>query len=192
MLSAIELARMNRAIKLHFEGSFDALKYRFMTPMKRETFEKAKGHYHFDKLARRGLSFEDAKDFFVANALVGKTFILSLDEDAYRDYKRIKEALPYHVDRAMTNLLGDGASLEESIWTLLPKAVLQNRVHLVVASVIFWQFGGTAKTNSPDIISWPTTKAKIDLLYPILADKLDWVEYQKVIGKSIQKHYASI
>jgi len=189
MLSGLEISRISKAITLHFTGKYDAVKYNFKTNIGLAAYEKSKTKWHFEKLARKGWTTAEVIDYFVGNALVDKTFVISCEEENLTAYQTAIEQLPYRMKQDMSKLLTEYGSLEAAVWTGLPKEMLGNRVSLVTGTGLFWQFGGTSKAVSPNIIRWPSLEDKINRLMPIMCMKLDYAYYQQIIGKAIVDHF---
>ena len=60
-----------QAIRLHFSGNYDAIKYRFKTRINPTMYENRRDRYFFEKVAKWFPRQDDLVQFFVANAVHG-------------------------------------------------------------------------------------------------------------------------
>lgn len=95
------------AIKLHFEkGSYDAFKYNFKGPSKRlSAFTKSKEKFAYEKLARKYPKHEDLVQFFVANILVGNTWIRDMTDEVYIEWLGKIQSMSYRFKADMNKML---------------------------------------------------------------------------------------
>lgn len=64
-----ESYKLYNALKLHFESSYDAVKYNFKSNVTPNSFLKRKDKYFFAKLGRKHNG--ELKDYYVANFKAG-------------------------------------------------------------------------------------------------------------------------
>ena len=93
-----------QAIKLHFSGSYDAIKYGFKTRVKQSTYEARRDRYFYEKIASKIQRQDDLVKYYVANFVYQGTSIwigdmneehldtlnTRLDTFTYRIVNRIK------------------------------------------------------------------------------------------------------
>lgn len=107
MLSGFEVYKDYLTIKKHFNTDFDYFKYNGKSRVRRETFEKRKDRFFFDKLAKK-LSKNDVVGFFVSNFVYNRKMWIGEFEDEsfdiFTDWKRKIESLSYTYSQDVANL----------------------------------------------------------------------------------------
>lgn len=112
-VNGLETYQLYSALKLHFTTDFDAVKYNFKTTTKRETFEKRKDRYFFEKLSRK-LPKEKMIDYFTANLLQNpKVWIGDMCDKAYSDYQSRYDKLSYMFSQDLNYMSNKGYSFDQ-------------------------------------------------------------------------------
>lgn len=96
LMTPLDACQIYMALKLHFEGKYDAVKYNFKTRISKAAFWKRRDKYFFDKAAKK-FSEDEWKDFVTAHLLcdidwVGKMFE---DPSVWSEFLRRKESFWY-------------------------------------------------------------------------------------------------
>lgn len=94
------------AVKLHFDrGSYDAFKFNFKGPTKRDAaFKNSKDRYVYEKLARKFPNILDLIYFLVANTLDGKKWIRDMDDDIHLLWVAKMQRMQYQFSTDMSKL----------------------------------------------------------------------------------------
>jgi hypothetical protein len=98
-LDAYETYALFMALRSHFtRESYDYFKYGGKTKVSVQSFEKNRNKYQFQKLSKK-YSADEMEDFFIANFIKGKSWIVDLlDDDAtdiYLAYVKRKQSFTY-------------------------------------------------------------------------------------------------
>lgn len=84
-----------QSLKLHFTSDYDAVKYNYKTAVKRDTFERRRDRYFFEKLSRK-YNKEKLIDFFTANLIADtNVWIGDMKDQVYNDYISRFDKLTY-------------------------------------------------------------------------------------------------
>jgi hypothetical protein len=179
---------MYLAIKMHFHyDGYDYVKYRGKVRASRDTFEKRKDKYFFEKLKRKYPKPQELKMFLVANLLdsdekwIGKFF----EDECRGKYYSLKgrlDQLGYFLEQDLEVLLNkipnqDFAALfevEDGQHPILVRAYMAQEIHLetlVIFNEIFSCFDGW-DNKITDTIIYPQIKRKA-LKYRVFLDMID-------------------
>ena len=75
-----------QSLKLHFTSDYDAVKYNYRTAVKRDTFERRRDRYFFEKLSRR-FNKEKLIHYFTSNLIQNPSvWIGDMTDEIYNDY----------------------------------------------------------------------------------------------------------
>ena len=95
MNDPFESYKLYNALKLHFEGSYDAVKYNYKTNVTPKSFLNRKDKYFFAKLAKKYNG--SLKEFYVSQFINEQKYVGDMmDSEAesyYATYKKIKESI---------------------------------------------------------------------------------------------------
>tara|TARA_B110000495_G_C22887724_1_gene517720 strand:+ start:297 stop:887 length:591 start_codon:yes stop_codon:yes gene_type:complete len=178
MTDPFESYKLYNALKLHFESSYDAVKYNFKSNVTPNSFFKRKDKYFFAKLAKKHNG--NLKDYYVANFKAGRSYVGDMmdeeGEQIYRDHKRIQESIHrvFSVDinrLREEDIIFDG--LFQSVDGQLPPLVklwLQEEISLETVVILNAIFGFVPRESVriSDTIMWPDTKRKIEKYSPFV------------------------
>jgi hypothetical protein len=185
MSSPFNIAKIQRAIFLHFTSDFDAAKYHFNVKMNYDQFERSNTKFIFEKLSRLHYQQDGWVDYFTAYALQDIHYIRKMtDETIPTLFIGEKESLQYHTKQAVKSLLNESHDINTVFFKLVPERLMSGSMSILVATALLWQAGGTSriKTDHP---MWANTKHKIDKLIPLLGQ--DWQIYRDLISTEIEK-----
>ena len=173
-----ESYKLYNALKLHFESSYDAVKYNFKSNVTPNSFLKRKDKYFFAKLGRKHNG--ELKDYYVANFKAGKSYIGDMmDEEGeqnYREHKRIQESIHRVFSIDINRLTEENVSFDylfktgDNAHPLVVKLWLQEEISLetvVILNAIF-KFIDRESKNISDTIIWPDTRRLIEKYEPFV------------------------
>lgn len=96
------------SLRTHFNNSkYDFFQMQGKLRATKQSYHKRTDKHFFDKIAKE-YTCEDLRDFYVANFLEDKHYIIELLDDSaernYRDYQRRKQSLTYNFSNEMQEL----------------------------------------------------------------------------------------
>lgn len=126
-----------QSLKLHFTTDYDAVKYNYKTAVKRDTFERRRDRYFFEKLSRR-LNKEKLIDYFTANLIQDpRVWVGDMKDDTYNDYIARYDMLTYMVTQDMKRMAEKGYTFNQLCTTCdsfttnpLLEALRMDEIHL--------------------------------------------------------------
>ena len=71
IMEGIDAYKYSMAIKMHFSGSYDAIKYHFKTRVSQKSYWGRPDKYQLTKIGKRFNKVEDIIQYFVAHNLAG-------------------------------------------------------------------------------------------------------------------------
>ena len=90
-----------QSLKLHFTSDYDAVKYNYRTAVKRDTFERRRDRYFFEKLSRR-FTKEKLIHYFTSNIIQNPSvWIGDMSDKIYSDYVARYDKLTYMLSQDM-------------------------------------------------------------------------------------------
>lgn len=160
-----EAFTMYQALKLHFSGNYDYVKYKGKTNVTKEQFMLRKDKFSFYKLSRK-YKREELFGFYVANLLKNPKIWAGelLNEDAESEYKvwlKTQQSLSYifeqNVDYVLDNVKTPNEMLKvvDGQYPLLYNSYLQNKVcieTIIIMDEILNFFPMWSKKVEDDII----------------------------------------
>ena len=178
MTDPFESYKLYNALKLHFESSYDAVKYNFKSNVTPNSFFKRKDKYFFAKLAKKHNG--NLKDYYVANFKAGRSYVGDMmdeeGEQVYRDHKRIQESI-HRVFSVDINRLSEEDVIFDKLFEsvdgqcpLIIKLWLQEEISLETIVIINTIFGFVPRESAKilDTIIWPDTERKITKYSPFV------------------------
>ena len=180
MNDPFESYKLYNALKLHFEGSYDAVKYNYKTNVTPKSFLNRKDKYFFAKLAKKYNG--SLKEFYVSQFINEQRYVGDMmDSEAesyYSSYKKIKESI-HRVFSIDINIILDhniGVSFDnlfKSIDGQQPVIVqmwMQEDISLETVVILNSIFGFIQREDSKisDTIIWPDNKRMIEKYTPFV------------------------
>jgi hypothetical protein len=183
---------MFHAMKLHFTGDYDYVKYHGKTNVSKDTFANRKDKYTFYKLSRK-YNLENLKDFYIANFLekdvswIGDISSVEGEENLKKWQKR-SQSLSYRFEQDVLGLLNNINSPNEMLVVndgqhpLLLNEVMQGTIAIETLVIMndIMNFFPMWNKKINDTIIWPAFKKKCEKYLPFL-------HYDKNKFKSILK-----
>lgn len=176
-----ESYKLYNALKLHFESSYDAVKYNFKTNVSSQSFLKRKDKYFFAKLAKKYNG--NLKDFYVSQFINEQKYVGDMmDSEAesyYATYKKIKESIHrmFSIDINKIIDINIGVKFDnlfESVDGQQPMIVqmwMQEDITLETVVILNSILGFIQREDSKisDTIIWPDNKRKIEKYTPFVS-----------------------
>jgi hypothetical protein len=187
-----EAFTMYHALKLHFSGNYDYVKYNGKTNVTKEQFMVRKDKFSFYKLSRK-YKREELFGFYVANFLKNPKLWAGdlLNEDAESEYKvwlRIQQSLGYLFDQDISHLFDKVEKPDELLividgqYPLLYNEFLQDSIHLETIIIL---------NDYLNFLPMWSKKVEDDIVFPDFVKKCNkykpFFGYDKVKFKNILK-----
>jgi hypothetical protein len=180
-------------LKTHFASkNYDYFKYKGKIKANPVGFEERKDRFHFKRLSKK-YDKNDIQDFFVANILMGKSWIGEFSDDNahdfFMDYQKRKQSFSYSFTVEIDKILIGLKTIQDLFKTkkgMYPKVIdcyLSGELSLESLSVLehFISFSDKFdKAYGRDDIIWGKVRLLIEKIYP-------FVEYDKDRIKAILK-----
>lgn len=183
------------ALKLHFGGKYDAIKYNFKTSANPKTFWKRKDKYFFAKVAKRFNDPSEAINYYVAHFIAGNEWIGNMinDEDTYLQWTKRQESLGYLFEQDLTKLEDKVDSFDElfiiksGTYPLLIEEYMADEISLETIAILESYFGMIKKLDKKitDTLVWPDIKIKVEAYAPFV--KMDKEKIKKIVLKVFTK-----
>ena len=102
-----------QSLKLHFTSDYDAIKYNFKTAVRKDTFERRRDRYFFEKLSRN-YNKEKLTHYFIANLVHNPNmWIGDMNENIYNDYVSRYDKLTYMLTQDMKLMSEKGYTFDQ-------------------------------------------------------------------------------
>ena len=102
-----------QSLKLHFTTDYNAVKYNYITAVKRDTFERRRDRYFFEKLSRR-FNKEKLIHYFTSNLIQNSSvWIGDMSDEIYNDYIARYDKLTYMLSQDMKLMSDKGYSFDQ-------------------------------------------------------------------------------
>lgn len=183
------------ALKLHFTTeSYDYFRYNGKTNVTQQTFLNNKSKYQFYKLSRK-YSYEDLKDFYVANFLVEDVNwvgdITGPDgEKNYKEWQKRNQSLTYLFEKDIIYLFdGNGDLLKVSgDYPRLLKELMKGNICIETVVIMndMMRFLPIWKNKIDDDIIWPRYEMKLNKYTPFL--HYDKEKFKKILKEKIKEN----
>ena len=96
-MEAYEAYKIYHALKLHFNSDYDYNKYHGKAKVTVDSYLKRKDKPFFAKVARKYLTPENTKNFFISNFIINpKGWVGNFNEQNYDDYRKRNQSLKYN------------------------------------------------------------------------------------------------
>ena len=188
---------MYNSLKLHFTSkSYDYFKYHGKTNVSSVTFLKRKDKYTFYKLSRK-YSFDELRDFYVANFLEGDKWVGDMvkeGEEVYKKWQKTQQSLTYTFENDIIYLLSNGGSPDEMLevkpngYPILMRMTQLKQVSLETLVILndLLKFFPMWNKKIDDDILWPDFKMKCEKYTPFL--NYDKVKFKEILKEKIKEY----
>jgi T4 gene 59 helicase, N terminal./T4 gene 59 helicase, C terminal. len=191
MIEPFDSYRFYQALKLHFEGKYDAIKYQFKTSANPQSFWKRKDKYFFAKIARRFNDTGDIINYYVAHFINDSKWVGDMlkHEDVYEEWLKKYESLGYRFEQDLY-ILNDLSESFDDLFTVdngqhpvIVQQFLAGEIMLETLVVLDSMVGFVNRVDKEvtDTIVWPDVKLKIEKYKPFL--KIDLDRFKKIVLK---------
>ncbi len=175
------------AIKMHFTGAYDAVKYRYKTRVSQKSYWGRPDKYQLTKIGAKFNNENDIVQYFVAHNLNGTKWVGDMirDEDVYKDHIKRLESLTYNFKNEIAELSDytlDGLiSQYKSNYPKIIDKYLEGDVSLETITILnaLTGFADNANKNITETILWPDLYMKITKYQPFL--KFDKDKFTRII-----------
>jgi hypothetical protein len=93
------------------KGSYDCIKYNFVTRINSDSLLKARGKYFFEKLGSKFKDEEEAIIFLTANIISEKKWVGEFDQKTTNEWLAYKESLLYKFSEDLKSITEDGGNI---------------------------------------------------------------------------------
>lgn len=193
MTEPFDAYRFYQALKLHFEGKYDAIKYQFKTSANQKSFWKRKDKYFFAKIAKRFNDPSDLIDYYVAHFINDSKWVGDMlkNDEAYEQWLTKIESLGYKYEQDLyilqnqTESFDDWFKVENGQHPVIIQQFLAGEIMLETVVILDQMVGFINKVDKEvtDTIVWPDIKLKIEKYRPFL--KIDLERFKKLTLKVI-------
>ena len=105
MIEAFDAYKIYHALKLHFTTDYDFTKYNGKAKVTVNSYLKRKDRPFFAKVARKYLTSENTKNFFISNFITDpKGWVGNFNEQNYSEYKKRMQSLQYNYINELVDL----------------------------------------------------------------------------------------
>ena len=169
MMEAFEAYKIYHALKLHFNSDYDYTKYNGKAKVTVDSYLKRKDRPFFAKVARKYLTPDNTKNFFISNFIVNpKGWVGNFNEENYLNWKKRNQSLKYNYKSELVELFHKVESFDEIFQgngqhPLLLKQLMSKRISLETVSILESILGfcrGFDKEIEETIV-WPDRKKLI-------------------------------
>lgn len=183
---------MFHALKLHFTGSYDYVKYNGKTNVSKQSFSTRKDKFTFYRLSRK-YSLEELRNYYISNFIVQDVnWIGDItgpdNEENYKKWQKRIQSLTYQFESDIVYLLDnhtDMFKVESGNYPKLLVETMHGKVAietLVILNDLLNFFPMWEKKISDDIV-WPALKTKCEKYKPFLfydKNKLKTILQEKI------------
>lgn len=177
-MDPFESYKLYNALKLHFETSYDAVKYNFKSNVTPQSFFKRKDKYFFAKLAKKYNG--NLKDFYISQFINEQSYVGDMmDSEAeryYSTYKKIKESIHRVFSIDINNMSDLNADFDKFFLSengqqpYIVQLWMQEEISLETVVILNSIFGFIQIEDSKvsDTIVWPDNKRMIEKYTPFV------------------------
>lgn len=191
MIEPFDAYRFYQALKLHFEGKYDAIKYQFKTSANPKSFWKRKDKYFFAKVAKRFNDPNDLINYYVAHFIKDSKWIGNMlkDEYVYEEWLKNFESLGYKYEQdllkldELTESFDDLFKVENGQHPIIIQQYLAEEIMLETVVILdsILNYINKVDKEVADTIVWPDVKIKVEKYKPFL--KIDHDRFKKITLK---------
>ena len=184
-----------RAIKLHFNSTYDFQKYKGKIKYSPSQYESNKHKYAYDKLAKK-FSDEELKDFFVANFVHSENVWVHdlLNQEAHEifmSFSKRKQSLSYIFKNDLLNIFNEDHNkifkCDSNEFPVLLTKLLRNEISIETVIIMnkFLKFIHNWDKTIKDDICWPHIRNSLIKYEPFL--EYDKTKFKQTLVQSIEE-----
>ena len=176
IMEGIDAYKYSMAIKMHFSGSYDAIKYHFKTRVSQKSYWGRPDKYQLTKIGKRFNKVEDIIQYFVAHNLAGKSWSGDMirDEKTYTDHMKRIESLSYNFKNELEDLseysLDGLLSCYKDNYPIIINKYLEETVSIETVCILNALTGFIEDANGKitETILWPDLYKKVVKYQPFI------------------------
>jgi hypothetical protein len=194
-INPVDAWRIFSAVRLHFDGNYDAHRYNFRMPnLKPSAFEGRRDRYFFEKAARNYATQDDYVWFCVSNILYGHKWIGEMNQTAYDELKTWHESMAYKFTEELKLILDRFGNFDDMIEAnvkldgtrpppiLVAYSNLEVSIHTITILECLTGFLKKEMVSVSDPMGiWNTHATRIMKYAPFLKAKLDANKYKNIV-----------
>jgi hypothetical protein len=187
MMDGFEAYKYSMAIKMHFSGSYDAIKYRFKTRATQKSYWGRSDKYQLTKIGQRFKKQDDIVQYFVAHNLKGTKWVGDMirDEQTYSDHVKRIESLSYNFKNELDELseysLDGLIGMYKNNYPVIIDKYLDDTVSIETVCILnsITGFIDDANRKITETILWPEIYNKVIKYEPFL--NIDKPKFTKIV-----------
>lgn len=190
-LEPFDAYRFYNALKLHFAGKYDAVKYQYKTSANPKSFWKRRDKFFFAKIAKKFNDPHDLINYYVAHFIEDGGWVGDMigREEVYTQWLKVQESLGYYFEQDLIKLedkcevFDELFAMKENQYPLIVQEYLAGEINLETLAIFENLFGVMNKLDAQitDTIVWPDIKLKVQKYAPFV--KMDQKKVKKIVMK---------
>ena len=189
---------MFHALKLHFHGSYDYVKYHGKTNVSKDTFSNRKDKYTFYKFSRK-YHLDDLRNFYIANFISKEVnWIGDISgpdgEQTYKQWQSRVQRLTYMFEQDIMRMLDivetptEMITVKDGQHPLLLEQVMQGEVSMETLTILndIMNFFPMWDRKISDTIIWPAWKIRSEKYLPFL--EYDKKKFKTLLKERLEEH----
>ena len=195
-LEAYDAYKIYHALKLHFNSNYDFNRYNGKANVSVSSFLKRKDRPFFAKVARKYITGENTKKFFISNFIKNpRGWIGDFNEEHYVQYKKRIQSLRYNYTNELLEIFKKVKSFDEIFQvnegqhSLLLKQFLAKNISLETMCILERLVGYTKywNDNIDENIVWPIWEKLIVDYIPFLT--FDRESYKIITMQTVKETF---
>jgi len=189
--SPFDSYRLYMAIKLHFSGSYDAIKYQFKTSAaKSSTFEAHKNRFFFERVARRYPTQDQTIAYYVWNVIDGNDWIGSMKETPVEQKRAYLESYSYNIKSEIEAMKNKGSfdsllfpynGLQPKIFDLVDDGSISLETVTVINTIVNFVDSCNSKSIEDALGMFESKKRMVIKYQPFLKDIIDYTKIRSIL-----------
>jgi len=179
------------AIKLHFSGSYDAIKYQFKTSAaKSSTFEAHKNRFFFERVARRYPTQDQTIAYYVWNVIEGNDWIGSMKETPVEQKRAYLESYSYNIKTEIEAMKSKGSfdsllfpynGLQPKIFDLVDDGSISLETVTVINTIVNFLDSCNSESIEDALGMFESKKRMVIKYQPFLKDIIDYTKIRSIL-----------
>lgn len=179
------------AVKLHFSGSYDAIKYQFKTSAaKSSTFEAHKNRFFFERVARRYPTQDQTIAYYVWNVIEGNDWIGSMKETPLEKKRAYLESYSYNIKSEIEAMKSKGtfdsllfpySGLQPKIFDLVDDGSISLETVTVINTIVNFLDSSNFECIEDPLGMFESKKRMIVKYQPFLKDIIDYTKIRSIL-----------
>jgi len=194
--TGFEAYSLYNALKLHFTGNYDFIKYNGKTSVSRTTFSTRKDKYHFYHLSRK-YDIEELKQFYIANFIEDDTawvgdLLTPQSQERFKKWQKRNQSLTYQFEQDIIYLFNK-YDLKEILavtgdYPRLLQELMQHNIMIETVIIMddLMNFLPMWQRKIQDDIIWPKWELKLTKYKPFL--HYDKNKLKSILKEMVKEH----